>query len=70
MATVAKVFRNKGCQYVRIPKAFHFGAGEVFIRRAGESVILTWRPGDWSEWAGSEAVATEWFMDGVAELEA
>ena len=68
MAATAKVFMNHRSQAVRLPKEFQFSTPEVFIRKQGDDVILSARPKDWSGYLGSEAVASEEFMEGVEDL--
>ena len=57
---MARVFRNGRNQAVRIPREFEFAEREVEIRRQGDSLILSARPGDWSGLAG--AIATGEFL--------
>lgn len=37
----AKLFKNGESQAVSLPKKYRFGGKEVYIRKLGESVILT-----------------------------
>lgn len=37
----AKIFRHRGYQAVRLPKAFRFEGTEVSIERRGNQVVLT-----------------------------
>ena len=56
----ARVGWNNRTQVVTLPLEFRFAEGvrDVFIRREGESVILTPRPVDWSGFlAGGKATA-------------
>lgn len=39
--TTAKVFMTGRSQAVRIPKPFRFSTREVFVRRSGDSIILS-----------------------------
>ena len=39
--TTAKVFMTGRSQAVRIPRAFRFDTQEVYVRRHGDSLILT-----------------------------
>jgi antitoxin VapB len=39
--TTAKVFMTGRSQAVRIPKEFRFGTPEVYVRRSGDSLVLT-----------------------------
>ena len=49
MTQTAKLFTNGRSQAVRLPAAFRFESGEVFIRRDPETgdVILSRRPPTW-----------------------
>ncbi len=46
-ATIAKVFNSGNSQAIRLPKEFRLDADEVFIRKSGESLILTPRMNSW-----------------------
>ena len=39
--STAKLFQTGRSQAVRLPKAFRFEGKEVFIKRVGDSVVLT-----------------------------
>lgn len=39
--TTAKVFMTGRSQAVRIPRQFRFDSAEVFVRRRGDSLVLT-----------------------------
>ncbi len=41
MSKRAKIFMNGRSQAVRLPKEFRFESEEVFVRKAGDSVILS-----------------------------
>lgn len=60
----ARVSWNKRTQIVTMPLEFRFpdAVREVFIRREGESVILTPRPSDWSGFFSSGLKASADFM--------
>ena len=60
--TKTKVFRNNRSQAVRLPKEFRFGVSEVFVRRVGRDVVLSTRPVDWSQFLGSDRVASSDFL--------
>ena len=47
-ADTAKVFMSGRSQAVRLPKEYRFDGSEVFIRRVGNSVILTPKEQDWA----------------------
>lgn len=60
----ARIGWNNRVQTVSIPLDFRFpeSVREVFIRREGESVILTPRPPDWSGFFASGVRASADFM--------
>ncbi len=68
MPRTAKVFMTNRSQAVRLPKDFQFTTDEVFIRKAGEDVILSPRPRDWSSYLDSGQVASAAFMAEVEDL--
>lgn len=46
---VAKLFFNGRSQAVRLPKEFRFEGNEVYIRKAGNEVILSSTKPSWDE---------------------
>ena len=68
MQRTAKIFKTNRSQAVRLPKDFQFQTEEVFIRKEGQDVILSPRPGTWAEYLETGAVAPPDFMDNVEEL--
>ena len=46
-ATTAKVFTSGNSQAIRLPKEFRLDTDEVFIRRSGDSLIITPRMTTW-----------------------
>ena len=68
MLKTAKVFMTNRSQAVRLPKEFQFDTAEVFIRKDGESVILSPRPRDWGHYLESGPVASGEFMEGIEDL--
>ena len=60
----AHVGWNKRLQTVTMPPEYRFpdSVREVFIRREGESVVLTPRPTDWSGFFASGLTASSDFM--------
>jgi antitoxin VapB len=68
--STARVGWNNRVQTVTIPVAFRFADSvrEVFIRREGESVILTPRPEDWSGFFSLTQKASPDFMVDVDRL--
>lgn len=60
----ARIGWNNRSQTVTLPLEFRFPASvrEVFIRREGDSVVLTPRPADWSGFFASGVTASADFM--------
>ncbi len=66
----ARVGWNNRSQTVTMPLDFRFPGSvrEVFIRREGESVVLTPRPNDWSGFFASGLKASADFMLDVERM--
>ena len=66
----ARVGWNNRSQTVTMPLEFRFpeSVREVFIRREGESVVLTPRPTDWSSFFASGLTASADFMADAERL--
>lgn len=66
----ARVGWNNRSQTVTMPLEFRFpeSVREVFIRREGESVILTPRPVDWSGFFASGLKATADYMADIERM--
>lgn len=62
--STARVGWNNRSQTVTMPLEFRFpeSVREVFIRREGESVVLTPRPSDWSGFFALGLTASDDFM--------
>jgi antitoxin VapB len=60
----ARIGRNNRSQTVTMPQEYRFADSvrEVFIRREGESVVLTPRPTDWSGFFALGMTASKDFM--------
>ena len=67
---VAKVGKNNRTQVVTIPLEFRFPEGmkQVFIRKVGDDVVLSPRPGDWRAFLQSGIRASDDFMTDVVDL--
>lgn len=70
MQRTAKIFMNNRSQAVRLPKDFQFSTAEVFIRREGESIVLSPRLKYGSEYLESGSIASPEFMEGYEDLPA
>ena len=66
--TTAKVFTTGRSQAVRLPKEFRFEGEEVYIRKEGESVILSPRPSSWDDFFSSHLRPTDDFMKKRSDL--
>jgi len=58
----AKIFKNGRSQAVRLPKGFRFDVKEVFIKKVGETVVLSPKPDSWKEFFLSKEKADPDFM--------
>ena len=59
----AKLFQNDRSQAVRLPKKYNFLGTEVFILRAGESVILFPKNREWETFLEGLNGFTDDFME-------
>ena len=62
-----RCFGIGAASWCRLPKGFHFRAGEVYLRREGDSVLLSQRPLDWSGFLGEELAVSDRFMESLPE---
>jgi antitoxin VapB len=58
----AKLFMNGKSQAVRLPKEFRFEGEEVFIKKVGDSVVLTPKQNHWERWFQSWGKFSDDFM--------
>ncbi|HEY3327474.1 MAG TPA: type II toxin-antitoxin system VapB family antitoxin [Novimethylophilus sp.] len=59
----AKLFRNGQSQAVRLPKEFRFEGEEVFIKKAGNTVVLIPTAHSWDALLGSLSKFSADYMD-------
>jgi antitoxin VapB len=59
----AKLFMNNRSQAVRLPKEFRFTAKEVYVRKVGNDVILSPKPGSWAEYLADREPVSDEFME-------
>lgn len=66
----ARVGKNNRAQVVTIPREFRFPEGmkQVFIRKVGETVVLSPRPVDWSAFLASGLRVSEDFIANLEDL--
>jgi len=70
MTKTAKLFTTGRSQAVRLPKEFRFECSEVFIRKEGNEVILSWKPVSWEDFFNSSARPADDFMTERVDIEA
>ena len=59
----AKLFRNGRSQAVRLPARFRFeGAGEVFVSKVGDKVVLSAKPPSWDDFFAAKRESAEGFL--------
>lgn len=59
----AKLFRNGRSQAVRLPARFRFeGAGEVFVSKVGDKVVLSAKPSSWDDFFDAKPDGAEGFL--------
>ena len=59
----AKLFMTGRSQAVRLPREFRFEGREVYIRREGDSVVLTPRPSSWDAFFDGAPMPSDDFMN-------
>ncbi len=59
---VAKLFFNGRSQAVRLPKQFRFEGNEVYIRKAGNEVILSSTKPSWNNFFKQSSVFSSDFL--------
>jgi antitoxin VapB len=66
----ARIGKNNRAQVVTIPLEFRFPEGmkDVYIRKVGDSIVLSPRPADWQGFLASDVCASDDFMEGVEDL--
>jgi antitoxin VapB len=69
MQKTAKLFMNNRSQAVRLPKEFQFKAKEVYIRKVGDEIILSPRPGSMAEYFANRIPVSDEFVKIIEDLE-
>jgi antitoxin VapB len=69
MQKTAKLFMNNRSQAVRLPKEFQFAAKEVYIRKVGDEIILSPRPGSMAEYFANRIPVSDEFVKVIEDLE-
>lgn len=62
MSKRAKIFMNGRSQAVRLPKEYRFECEEVFVRKLGDSVILSVTEADWDAFFDEPTAFDEDFL--------
>ena len=58
----AKIFKNGRSQAVRLPKEFRVNTSEVFVRKQGNSIILTPNKPTWEDFFKSKSAFGDDFL--------
>lgn len=61
----ARLFRNGRNQAVRLPREYEIDAEEVYIRRQGDSILLTPKPRTWDAYFKSSRRLGDDFPDAI-----
>ena len=61
-ALTAKIFMNGRSQAVRLPKELRFDCDEVYVRKQGDSVIISPKKTTWDEFFDEPSAFTDDFM--------
>jgi antitoxin VapB len=69
MQKTAKLFMNNRSQAVRLPKEFQFKAKEVYIRKVGDEIVLSPRPGSMAEYVANRIPVSDEFVKIIEDLE-
>ena len=66
----ARVGKNNGAQVVTISPEFRFPPEikKVFVRKIGDEIVSSSRPGDWSAFLVSGAGVSDDFMAGIEDF--
>ena len=63
---IAKVFTSGNSQAVRLPRKYKVKAKEMYIRKEGESLVLTPRPTSWAGFMeGCEPLSDDFSTEGT-----
>jgi antitoxin VapB len=65
----AKLFMNNRSQAVRLPKEFQFQSKEVYIRKDGDEVILSPRPGSMAEYLATRIPVSEDYVRIIEDMD-
>ncbi len=64
----SKIFMNGRSQAVRLPKEFRFDCDEVYVRKEGNSVILSPKHKSWREFFEEVPLPSDDFMNERLDL--
>ncbi len=62
MNHIAKIFMNGRSQAVRLPKELRFDCDEVFVRKQGESLVISPKQSTWDEFFDQKPAFNDTFM--------
>ena len=64
---ITKVFQSGNSQAIRLPREFRLDEDEVFIRKEGNTILITPRPKTWDGFLqGCESLSKDFSIDGKA----
>lgn len=64
----ARLFRNGSNQAIRLPREFELDADEVYIRREGNTIIITPKPRSWADYFATASKLSDDFPDDITDL--
>ena len=64
---ITRVFQSGNSQAIRLPREFRLDEGEVFIRKEGNTIVITPRPKTWDGFLqGCESLSEDFSTEGEA----
>jgi antitoxin VapB len=63
-----RLFRNGSNQAIRLPREFELDADEVYIRREGNTIIITPKPRSWADYFATASKLSDDFPDEITDL--
>ena len=62
MNHIAKIFMNGRSQAVRLPKELRFNCDTVFVRKQGESLVISPKQSTWDEFFDQKSAFDDTFL--------
>ena len=63
-----RLFRNGSNQAIRLPREFELDADEVYIRREGNTIIITPKPRSWADYFATASKLSDDFPEEITDL--